>query len=458
MLEEHLVQVKADKATLLASCGVDSTTLMSTAKFRKALEDMGVVIQTKITASGKETPAFAKTDKFMEELGEHPDPQVQALAAARLGLKSTIEETRTEKLLSIAGLPWQTLPDGTPRLYSGGTIPVPLRFGGAHTHRLSGDWGMNLQNLPSVRGSKGKSKLRHSLTAPPGHTVIVADLGQIEARLVAFLCGCTTLLNQFAKKMDPYSMLASSIFGRPINRKLAGTPDEVMGFIGKTGILGLGYGAGKDKFDSMVLASARSMAIDLSLIGYTRAIGDKAVDSYRKDYYEIPTGWRTLDNILATVWLHGGKVKFGPCEIERGAVILPNGMRLEYGDPQSQQVKYTDDAGKITWRTELFYRYGKMLHKIYGAKFLENITQAIARIIVMNAALRIRDRGKYRPCPHAYFFAMQAHDELVYIVPDDEVEHAKKVIHEEMTRPPSWGKELPLTADVGTGASYGEAK
>ncbi len=451
MLTAHLADVKAAKAQLIQDAGnIDTKTIMSTPKFQKALEDLGVEVETKISpTTGKETPAFAKTDEFMQTLQEHDDPMVAAMAAARIGLKSTLEETRTEKLLSIAALPWVNA-DNAP------LMPIPLRYGGAHTHRLSGDWRMNMQNMPTVRGSKGKSKLRLSLVAPPGYTVVTCDLGQIEARLVAWLCGCTTLLEEFAKydagdkSFDPYNRLGSAIFGRPVNRKLVGTLDEIMGFIGKTGILGLGYGCGKDKFDTMVTRGARTQGVDISAI-YNREIGDRAVDVYRQRYHQIPAGWNRLNHIVSTYWLSGSaSTNFGPVTISNGNILLPSGLSLKYADPQS----FTSDSG----RTEFRYRYGKMWHRMYGAKTLENISQALARIIVMNAALRIRDRGLYSVNPNDYIFKLQAHDELVYIVRDSEVEQAKKLIHAEMTRPPSWGRDIPLVADIGMGKSYGKAK
>jgi hypothetical protein len=475
MLENHIKDVVRAKDQLIIAAGnVDRKDIMSTAKFQAALEALGVDIQYKPSPSDptKELPAFAKTDEFMEELQNDPDPMVAALAAARVGLKSTLEETRSGTLMRIGNLPWSTLPGGQPRLYSGGTMPIPLRYGGAHTHRLSGDWRMNMQNMPTVRGSKGKSKLRLALKAPPGHKVVTIDLGQIEARLVAWLCGAVNLLEEFAKydqgdkTYDPYNRLASSIFGTPVNRKLTGTPDEIKGFIGKTGILGLGYGAGKDKFDGMVIRSARSMAMDISQI-YNRGIGDKAVDTYRTRYSMIPRGWNVLSQAIQGAWM--GKsppVKFGPCTIGYDAgialltgkgeayITLPSGLELRYGDPQEHQVK--DKTGR--WRIEHSYRYGKMRHRIYGAKTLENISQSLARVIVMNAALRIRDRGKGTAYPWAYRFVHQAHDELVYIVPDSELAVFKALIHKEMTRPPSWAVDLPLAADVGMGDSYGEAK
>ncbi len=356
------------------------------------------------------------------------------MAAARLGLKSTIEETRAEKLLGIA-----TLFNDNGGGFGNPNMPVPLRYGAAHTHRLGGEWGMNMQNMPADRKKDDKSKLRASLKAPNGSQVIVADLGQIECRLSAWLVGCDTLLSEFRNKKDPYSLLASEVFGRPINRKLPGM--EVEGFIGKTGILGLGYGCGKDNFDVMVNRSARTFEIDLTG-KYDRSIGDKAVDAYRKRYKEYPAGWRALNNILQSAWLQGNNMEYGPggvVKIQKGKVIGPTGLELRYADP-----KYNYDT------EELSYRYGRFTHKIYGAKLLENITQYLARLVVMDAALRLYRKGLR--------FVLQAHDELVYIVRDEQVDEAKALIHSEMIRPPVWASDLPLTADVGVGDSYASAK
>lgn len=464
MLSQHLKDVKAAKEQLIIDAGsIDTKIIMSSAKFKKALEDRGVEVEMKISpATGNETPCFAKTDEFMETLQDHADPVVAAMAAARIGLKSTLEETRSEKLLGIANLDWsqwharkvleaQAAGCAPP---SAAYMPIPLRYGAAHTHRLGGEWGMNMQNMPTVRGSKGKSKLRQSLIVGPDQTVVTCDLSQIEARLVAWICNCHRLVNEFALKQDPYSLLASEIFGKPINRKLKDATGKVIfeieGFIGKTGILGLGYGCGKDNFDTMVTRSARSMALDISAI-YDRAIGDKAVDAYRKRYHEIPTGWRILDQLIRTYWLSGSATaKFGPCEISYGTVMLPSGLPLRYAEPGTRPGK--------DGRTEYVYRYGKFWHKLYGAKFLENIVQALARIVVMNAALRIRDRGLHTVNPADYRFSLQAHDELVFIVQTSELDSAKKIILEEMRRPPSWARNAPIDAELGQGASYGEAK
>lgn len=160
LLVDHIEGLQTEKADMRREAGVEIDALMSTAKFTELLKSLGVRIETKVNAKGNEIPALAKTDKFMTDLLEHEDPRVQALAAARLGHKSTIEETRAAKLLFIACQKWPATIQGN--------IPVPLAYGKAHTQRLAGDWGMNMQNLPTARGSKGKSKLRHALIAPEG--------------------------------------------------------------------------------------------------------------------------------------------------------------------------------------------------------------------------------------------------------------------------------------------------
>lgn len=426
MLQAHLTEVKKQKRELLNAVGVSRVDLMSSVKFQQALENYGVDVETKTTPTGNVIPAFAKTDGFMAELLDDEDPNVRALAMARLGFKSTIEETRAERLLTIAALPWP----------SAATMPIPLRYAGAHTLRLSGEWGMNMQNLPTERGSKGKSKLRKGLIAPPDHMVVVADLGQIEARLSAWFCGADALLTQFREKLDPYAKLAEAIFGYPVDRKV----QILEGFIGKTGVLGLGYGAGWKKFYNMVLSKARVDGLDLGTM-WTEELAKKTVKTYREVNSPMKDGWDKLGAMLQTAWLGAGDgpCEFGPVIICRGQIDLPNGMALNYADPH------------VDWDTnDLYFKYGKRGHKIYGAKTLENIIQALAYIVVMYAALRIFNKG--------YRFAWQNHDELVFIVHKDELDKAVEIIQVEMTRAPSWAPDLPLMVDIGVGRSYGEAK
>lgn len=458
MLRQHLDDLETEKAEgMIEAMGANPTTTMddphrdekleefasklrSNDKFTKVLQDHGVdiVLKPSATDPGKMIPAFAKTDEFMADLQEHDDPVIQALAGARLGIRSTIERTRGERILSIASLPWACYRDGNPRLYSGGTMPIPLRYSGAHTHRLSGEWKINMQNLPAGRGKK-VSKLRKALIAPPGYVVLVADLAQIECRIAAWLCQQLDLMDQFATGKDPYSILASAIFGFIVDKKV----HLLERFIGKSGVLGLGFGCGADKFFNMVLRAARGMGMDMTnlLKVWVPNLAQKSVSTYRQINLAICAAWRQLDNILDTSWCGAtGPVKWGPggvVEIGHGYVLLPNGMKLVY------EVIPKDQDG---WR----YRYGKKTYKMYGCKFLENIVQALARIVVMNASLRLWDLG--------YKFRLQAHDELAFIVREDDAENAMAIVLREMTRRPSWAPDLPLAAEAKYGKSYGDAK
>lgn len=468
MLTEHLADLETEKAeALIEAMGPNPTTSMSdpdrdakleefacelrsNPKFEEILRARGVDIGYKqsTTDPSRQIPAFAKTDEFMAELQEHEDPVVQALAVARLGLRSTIEESRGKKLLAIAELEWPAWVGKGGTEFAGisnctganmvALMPVPLRYSGAHTHRLSGEWGINLQNLPAGRG-KNKSKLRKALIAPPGHQVLVADLAQIECRIAAWLCGEKDLLNQFANKLDPYSILGSKIFGFTVDKKV----HLLERFIGKSGVLGLGFGCGADKFFNMVLRAARGMGMDMTklLAVWTPGLAQKSVDTYRHANPSIRNSWYRLGDILDTSWCGAaGPVKWGPggvVTVGPGYVLLPNGMKLVY-DVQAKR----DDGH--------YYRYGKKGYRMYGPKFMENIVQALARIVVMNASLRLWDRG--------YKFALQAHDELAFIVRTEDAENAKAIVLEEMRRRPSWGPDIPLDAEANYGPSYGDAK
>ena len=430
LLQQHLNDLATQQSKMLNELNVDASQLSSTRKFAQLLTDEGVEIELKqsVSSPSKMIPAFAKTDQFMTDLLGDDNPRVAALAAARLGTRSTIEVTRGERMLSIAGLNWQ--PPFLPH-----SMPIPLRISGAHTHRLSGDWSLNMQNLPS--GRTAPSKLRKSLIAPPGHKVVVYDQSQVEARITAWLAGQKDLLEQFAKNLDPYSILASRVFGYPVDKKV----HLIERFIGKSGVLGLGFGCGTDKFYLMVLRAARLMKMDIAALKkvWTRNLAEHTKIVYRETNKNIIRTWGVLDDLLQSSWIgRSPPQKFGPCIIGTGYVEGPGGLRMVYAKPRRDL------------ENELAYDYAGRTHKMYGAKFFENIVQFVSRIILMNAALRLETRG--------YKFALQEHDKLAYIVPDADVDNACKIIYEEMTRSPTWANDLPLDAEGGAGLSFGDAK
>ena len=418
VLAEHLNAVQAIKEALLARISFSKDDLMSNDKFAEALRSLGVEPPTKISmTTGKEAYAFAKTDQDFIDLEEHENSEVQALVSARLGVKSTIEETRTERFISIANLTW---PGNRSAL-----MPMPLRFSGAHTHRLSGDAGLNMQNLP--RGGA----LRRSLKAPKGCVVMSVDASQIEARVAGWFCGATELVTAFAAHEDVYSSFAGDVFGYQVNKK----EYPVERFVGKTGVLGLQYGLGWPSFQNTVALQSKSQ------VGHEVLLSDvdaaRVVSTYRGKYWQIPAMWNTFNGLIPrmTGALH---MQMGPVVFHRERIELPNGLCLHYHELQHEDGE---------WR----FKYGRRSKRIYGGAMLENITQALARIIVMDAAVRIRQTtGK---C-----FALQVHDELVFVEKEDRAQDLMDYVIEEFRKPPSWGLEIPLDAEGIIGANFGECK
>lgn len=435
-LAEHLFVIQQEKEMMLSKAmlaGVNSKEdLMSNDKFAQVLRNLGVEPPTKISpTTGKQTFAFAKTDQGFNDLREHENIAVQVVVEARFGHKSTIEETRTERFLAISRLQWHnnaiTL-GGNSKL-----MPMPLRNSGAHTHRLSGDWSLNVQNLQ--RGTPKKpARLRRALTARPGYIVVAADSSQIEARMVSFLSGCTTLTQSFELGRDVYSEFATVVFGFPVTK--ANVPER---FIGKQSILGLGYGLGHEKFTRTI------PILSLNQIGQSIDLSDeeglRIVQTYRRTYPEIPRTWKVLNNMIALSLAGGKELDFGPVKFKRGEIVLPSGLSLYYHD------LYQADGNWL-------FTFGGKIKRLYGGAVLENISQALARIVIMDAAIRVRRRLE----KYGIQLALQVHDELVYVCKAEVGELVKRIVMEEMSRRPVWGQGLPLATEGGIGPNYGEAK
>ena len=175
--------------------------LASAPKFKAFLESQGVPVPMKVSkTTGLPAPALAKTDEEFLDLREHENPLVAAATKARLGVKSTILETRIEAFL-IAGDACE------------GLLPVPLHYCGAGTGRWTG-WSYNPQNLPRIdpKTHKPSDALRKAMLAPAGHKVIVADLSGIELRVNHFLWKVPSSMALFRadpEKADLYNDFAA---------------------------------------------------------------------------------------------------------------------------------------------------------------------------------------------------------------------------------------------------------
>ena len=412
LLAAHLIGVKQKKDKLLSKALVDKDDLMSNPKFAQLLVMLNVIPPMKISlTTGKETYAFSKQDEEFMALMEHENVLVQALVSARLGLKSTLEETRTERFIKIA---------------ERGSLPIPLKYYAAHTGRWGGDDSVNMQNLP--RGSA----LKNALMAPPGYVLVDSDSSQIEARTLAWWAGQDDLVKAFERGDDVYKIMASAIYGKP---EADITKDER--FVGKTTILGSGYGMGYKKFHTQL----KNFGVELPL-----AECERIISVYRSTYEAIPELWKQAQSALYAMIEDKtaplGKKGIVFVEGKRG-IRLPNGLYIKY--PNLRLVKNDEGRAEFVYDT----KKGRAVipNRIYGGKVVENVVQALARIAVGEQLLRVAKK---------YKVVMTVHDAVCALVPETEKERGLEYVEMCMKIRPTWALELPLNCEAGADPRYGQ--
>ena len=424
-LEEHLVWVRCAKDSLLDAvatwlcvqygCKFEDMDreglkkeLMSNPKFATLLERYGVEPPMKTSpTTGKLTYAFAKSDEDFKALQEHESIEIQTLVAARLGLKSTLEETRTQRFLDIAS----TL----------GTLPVPLKYYGAMTGRWAASDSINLQNLPR------KSKLKEAITAPLGHVIVGADLSNIELRVGLYFADQQDKLGLLGDGLDLYKDFAAGAFKVAYDQ----VTDEER-FVGKTAQLSLIYGTGAKKL--------RAQCKMLSGKDIGESFAQEVVDLYRTDYANVKSSWADAEELLNFMYAYKSEdypadTNFGkgtlslPVYSKRG-IKLPSGLFLSY--PDLLKIK-----GEFTYKSR-----GTSRARIHGPKMFQNTIQALARCVMGEAMVRIHKR---------YPVALTIHDACYLVVPEAEADTALKFVIQELKREPAWAPGIPLDAEGGYG-------
>lgn len=403
----------ANKSLLVQQAGVPVGQLMSNPQFADLLRERGVDPPRKESVrTGEMTYAFAKNDLAFQALAANP--AVSDLVRARLAVKSTIGETRAQRLIE----------HSKPRL------PVLLHYCGAHTHRWSAGDKINLQNLPSGRKPGQSDRLRRSILAPRKYVLVVVDSSQIEARVLAWAAKQEALLSQFANDEDPYSVFASKLYGRPVSKHDPDTKTERA--MGKCAILGLGYGMGKAKFALTVRAGMTGPPIDIS-----DTMAAETVMLYRTMYKEVPQLWYRLEEIMGRMYFDL-ETHFGPWFFQSDKVWMPNGLAIHYphfrGDYDGERI------GNFRFTTR---KNGDV--NMYGGRMAENLIQSTARTIVAQQAIEIAKR---------YRIVNLVHDEVIFLARKNEAEEALAYGLHCLRTPPEWCSDLPLDAEGGFDTCY----
>lgn len=415
LLKEHLADVIRKKIALFESSQCTAEVLQSNPKFAELLKSFGVAPPMKVSpTTGKETYAFAKTDEDFKLLLDHPDERVQTVVAARLGTKSTIEETRTQRFIGIG---------------QRGLMPVPLKYSGAAvTHRWSG-FDFNLQNLPR------KSPLRKAMLAPKNHVVLAGDLSNIELRLGMWLAKQDDAVAKIAMGVDMYRDFAAQAFGL----KYEDIPkDSDTRFIAKVCCLSLIYGTGAEKLKNTIrIQSGGKTTVPIEEAEHLKNV-------YRENYAWVVDAWHKGQTVLETI-LEGKTTEFlreGIIQVTPQGLVKPSGLVLAY--PDLRKTKNQEGFNEFTYAQKRGVR-----DKVYGSKVYQRCTQSLARDIIGDMVLEL---------DKLFGVALQVHDEIVCIVPEAEAEAAEAKMLEVMSTPQGWYHDLPLAAEAGFGRSYGDAK
>ena len=373
----------------------------------------------------------------------------------------------------------------------------------AHTGRWAGR-GAQLQNLKAARTKEEKAMvaavvrmleegktvpnldalslaLRPLLTAPEGKKVVLADFKSVENRVLAWASGCEGMMQVYREGKDPYIDFAARMEGCDYSEVTAEMRQQA-----KPATLGAGFGLGggqlirKCKCDckhvwnvpETTLSStcprcgksvqagmvqktglwryAEMMGIDLS-----QGEAQRQVEAFRETFYDVANFW---------YWLEGAYA--GACQKKRDQtitsslgcklifrwqspslrILLPSGRELIYPDAYAREERTQYGGKKLTLYYAAQRGHGWAIHNTYGGRLCENIIQAIAADLTMDAMARVEDDKALELVGHT-------HDELITLA-DNADETALDRLIGYMSTVDDWAKGLPMGADGHEGRRY----
>lgn len=302
---------------------------------------------------------------------------------------------------------------------STGRFPYGLKYFGASTGRFSGGSGdsggkFNMQNMPSkiMHGVN----VRPMFIAPPGHTFLIADYNQIEARYLLWLAGDLEALAPLWRGVSVYQSQAEVLGLAAAGSNIKETDKRLYKYV-KACTLGLGYQTAAPKF--RVFAKTYGVIL-------TDEEAEKAVTEWRSRNWRIVKVWRDHHDALALSARRQDRTH---------QVELRSGRILTYWEPRT-------NGREIS----AYQTLGDHRAYLYGGKLTENEVQASCRDILVHSWLACADAG--------YLPVLNVHDELVFEIPLGSEEAASSEIVRLMTTSTPWTAGLPLGVDVKVSPFY----
>lgn len=333
------------------------------------------------------------------------------------------------------------------------TLKGQFRHHGAATGRFS-SVGINIQNLarPPLKNvvvedviagvylgeSQHKaltSCVRSVIKAPVGKTFINADFSSIENRVAYWIVGDEDHLGLFRENIDEYMVFASMVTGKPYDEIDSDTRQHF-----KVAVLGCMYGAGVDGF----IKFAEGYSLKLST-----SEAQKYVNQYRANHPKIVGAWNICGQASVKAVREGKKIKYGQIIFDGTnervfSVILPSGRKMIFQKPYVAAGRYGGDVVRV-WAVDTRTKQWTEAD-LYTSRMFQNIVQATARDLLVNAIFRVPDSlgaivGTF-------------HDEILILTDEDNAARKLQQLQMLMSSPPEWATDLPLKAKGWEGNRY----
>ncbi|MEE3405771.1 MAG: DNA polymerase, partial [Acutalibacteraceae bacterium] len=271
--------------------------------------------------------------------------------------------------------------------------------------------------------------IRTMLIPKKGCEFIVADFSAIEARVLAWLSGEQWVLDAFRNGEDLYCATASQMFGMPVVKH--GVNGELRQK-GKISVLACGYGGSVGALVSMG-------ALDMGL--KEEELPD-IISSWREANPHTVQFWYAVEKAAIDTFKDHSDRTVGRIGFQFSAnvlwIVLPSGRRLAYVKPQLQPNRF----GRMALTFEGLGANNKWVRQeTYSGKITENLTQATARDLLVEAMWRIEKAG--------LDIVGHVHDEVILEVPKGK--YTVEDVCSIMNQNPEWAEGLPLSSAGYTG-------
>lgn len=338
-----------------------------------------------------------------------------------------------------------------------GTVPFSLGYRKApHTARWQSEGGLRVQNLDKD-GFHGYN-IRHLIHARPGHKFLIADLSQIEPRVLNWLVGDKVFLEACSKGQSPYDAHARATMDYKEDKPLKKFSPGLYA-LAKARLLALGYQAGPPKFCDMardmaqitVFEDEKSYSPDLKQFFRASQIKDRIDNNDLGGWSIFPSGedsvydFRRKSPLIADprtgIWATS-EAGLRACVGGDHFVPLPNGEVIRYYDVREMPPEQGRRFGELTAWVVKNSKNPKHRSKLYGGKLTENKVQRVAREVLADMIYRVAQID-----PKRLKIRWSVHDEIIAEAPTCDAKPLFETMLHEMKTAPSWAKGLPVSAE-----------